>query len=147
MKISQDGIDFIIKHEGFELEPYQDAAGLWTVGVGHLLTDGEPVEKITEEKARELLAQDIKIVEDAINKYFKKFPLTQNQFDALCSLYFNIGIGEIKTSSVFRFWQQGKIEDAAEAFLLWNKVTKNGVKVVSKGLIQRRKDEMEMFLA
>lgn len=147
MKISQAGIDFIIKHEGFELEPYQDAAGLWTVGCGHLFTKGEPIEKITEEKAYELLKEDLKIVEDAINKYFKKFPLTQNQFDALCSLYFNIGIGRITSSSVFRLWQDGKIEDAAEAFLLWNKITKNGVKVVSEGLAKRRTNEMELFLA
>lgn len=147
MKISQSGIDFIIKHEGFELEPYEDSAGNWTVGVGHLLTDGEPIEKITKEKAYELLRKDLQKVENAINKYFKEFPLTQNQFDALCSLYFNIGVGKITSSSVFRFWQKGRIEDAAEAFLLWNKITKNGRKVFSKGHARRRKDEMERFLS
>jgi lysozyme len=147
MKISDDGIDFLIAQEGFENTVYEDSAGNPTIGVGHLIKDGEEfAQPLTDAEVEELLKQDLEPVESAINKYFTKFPLTQNAYDALCSLFFNIGYDRIKTSSVFRFWQQGHYEDAADAFLLWNKERRNGALVPSKGLYARRQRERELFL-
>lgn len=145
MRISENGITFISKHEGLELEPYLDIADKWTVGFGHLLKEGEERRTITLEEARELLRKDLASVELALNKWIK-IPVTQKEYDAMCSLCFNIGTGNFHTSSVLRFLNQHQHEDAAEAFLLWNKITKAGKKVMSQGLLNRRRAEMALFL-
>lgn len=146
MKASQNCLEFIEKWEGKENTPYEDVAGLWTVGIGHLVKEGEHFDKLTDAECYELLKNDLAKVEAKLNQWIK-VPITQNQYDALCSLCFNIGMDNFRISSVFRFLNQSNYEDAAEAFLLWNKVTKNGAKVVSSGLVNRRKAEMELFLS
>lgn len=147
MKIGEKGIELIKEFEAFRSKPYLCPAGKWTIGYGSTGGITKDTPPITEQQAVELLCKDISIVEKAINKYFTKHELAQNQFDALCSLFFNIGVGNIPSSSVFRLWQDGKDEDAAEAFLLWNKITQNGKKIVSAGLVRRRQAEMQLFLS
>jgi lysozyme len=145
MRISEEGINFIIRHEGLELEPYEDVAGKWTVGVGHLLRDDEERRTITTEESRELLRKDLASAELAVNKMVK-VPVTQKEYDSLVSLTFNIGKQAFFTSSVLRFLNEQNYDDAAEAFLLWNKITKDGKKVMSQGLLNRRRAEMTLFL-
>lgn len=146
MKTSRAGIDFIADHEGEVLEVYADPVGLPTLGVGHLLTSDEkramPIgTKITKEQSRAYLAKDLAQMESAVNESVK-VPITQNQFDALVSLAFNIGAGGFKRSSVLRNLNNRKFTAAADAFLLWNKA---GGKVL-KGLTRRRREERELFL-
>lgn len=102
MKVSDNGLKFIMQEEGFKTKAYQDAVGLWTIGCGHLIRKDEEYLKtktLSEDEVLSLLKGDIITVENAINSLVKK-TLTQNQFDALASLIFNIGDGAFRKSSV-----------------------------------------------
>jgi lysozyme len=142
MNISHNGLEFLIRQEGKRLAPYKDSAGKLTIGVGHLIKQGEHFDFITDAQCEELLKNDLATTENAINRYVK-VKINQNQFDALCSLVFNIGTGAFYTSSVLRFLNKNWIEDAADAFLLY----KNAGGAFSKGLYARRQRERELFLS
>jgi lysozyme len=71
--------------------------------------------------------------------------LTQNQFDALVSLSFNIGQGNFATSSLRDLLNEGDYAGAAAQFDVWNKGTVNGRKVVLPGLVTRRAAERALF--
>lgn len=148
MKTSQAGLAFIAQEEGEVLHVYIDVAGKPTIGVGHLLRPGESFPNgITLEQSRALLAQDVQIAESHVNRLVKA-TINQNMFDALCSFTFNCGGGALQQSSMIKFLNEGKIDQAADAFLLWNKRTdpKTGQLVVDKGLDNRRKRERALFL-
>lgn len=149
-KVSSDGLEEIIAHEGEILEVYADPVGLPTLGVGHLLTPSErrtmPVgTKITRAESRAYLRKDLAKFERCINDAVK-VPINQNQFDALVSLAFNIGEANFEKSTVLRLLNKSNYIDAAEAFLRWNKARKNGVLTVLPGLTTRRKRERALFL-
>lgn len=160
MRVSESGKEFIRLHEGEVLKVYLDQAGLPTFGIGHLLTDEEKAKYpvgavITKEVSRRYFEKDLDKHSQAIRDLVR-VPLNQNQFDAVSSLIFNIGVGKVnpKTgkpngflgSSVLRHLNNGDYEKAADAFLVWNKTTINKKKVVSKGLDRRRKEERALFL-
>lgn len=146
MKISQNGLDFIERWEGKRYEKYKDAAGLNSIGIGHLIKPGEVFDHmLTDDECYELLRQDLVPVESRVNKWVK-VPVSQNQYDAMCSLVLNIGTAAFHTSSVLRFLNQGWIEDAADSFLLFNKATVNGHKITIAGLTNRRRAERKLFL-
>ena len=71
--------------------------------------------------------------------------LHQNQFDALVSFAYNVGIGAFKESTLLRLLNQPNYNEAANQFKEWNKATVNGQRVVLEGLVNRRKDEEELF--
>jgi lysozyme len=147
MKTTGDkGLKIIVEFEGEILKVYNDGFGYPTAGVGHLLTPAEkrsiPIgTKITREQSRAWLAQDLKEAEDAVNSSIK-VPITQNQFDAMVSLAFNIGVAGYKRSSVVRNLNNRKFAAAADSILAWNKVKGKEV----RGLTRRRKAERELFL-
>jgi lysozyme len=99
MKTSQAGINLIKQHESLRLKPYLCPARKWTIGYGHLIKENEDFTEITEAQAEELLRQDLVIAENCINTALKE-PLAQNEFDALVSLSFNIGINAFKKSTL-----------------------------------------------
>lgn len=140
MRTSRTGIEFIKHWEGVSLKPYRDVAGYWTVGVGHLLREGEPVEQITMEQADEYLIRDLSDAERCVNSQVGT-ELTQNEFDALVSFVFNLGCGNFRRSSLLRLLNRGDFGLAASEFERWNRA---GGKVV-RGLTRRRKAEREMF--
>jgi lysozyme len=124
MKTSAFGIKAIAKREGTILHVYKDSKGLPTAGVGHLITAAEkaeyPVGKhITQAQSDNWLAVDLKECEDAVNSL--GVSLKQNEFDALVSLTFNIGVAGFKRSTVARRLRAGDKKGAAEAILMWNK--------------------------
>jgi lysozyme len=136
---SQAGVARISEREGFRLVAYPDTRGLWTIGVGHLSNDYFPVTPgltITRKKALELLAHDLKEVENTINACVC-VDLTQNQFDALASLGFNIGCAGLAHSSVIHRLNAGDYQGAAAAFMMW---------VHPPELTNRRAGEMQQFL-
>lgn len=93
MITSKEGLDLIKGFEGFRSEAYQDSVGVWTIGFGH--TKGVvPGMSITKAQADSFLKSDVKNVEDSLNK--QGLSLSQNQFDALVSLFFNVGTGYLK---------------------------------------------------
>lgn len=144
MRISENGIEFIRQLEGEKLTAYPDIVGIWTIGVGHTgFVDGKPVARgmaITKEKSKEILTADLKRFESAVNDAVK-VTLTQNQFDALVSLAFNIGEGAFARSTLVNKLNAGDKKGAAEQFLVW----KNAGGRVSQGLLNRRQEEKAMF--
>lgn len=150
MKTSTNGLKFISKEEGNILKAYQDSVGVWTIGVGHTSVAGEPkVYKgltITADQSQEILARDIVNVEKQVLSYVK-VPLTQNQFDALVSLCFNIGPGNFGNSTLVKKLNTKDYKGAAEQFSVWNKGTINGKKTVMNGLVNRRAREKALFLS
>lgn len=143
MKISQAGIDLIKSFEGVRLEAYADPATggePFTVGVGHTGPEIHDGMTITEEQADAYLASDLERFERCVNEALM-VDVTQAQFDAMCSLAFNIGCGNFNRSSILRYTNEGQPEKAKEAFALWNKANKK----VMAGLTRRRAAEAEMF--
>ncbi|WP_145525878.1 lysozyme [Yersinia rohdei] len=145
MQISENGINKLKVEEGERLTGYKDSRGIPTVGVGHTgVVDGKPVAVgmvITKDKSSELLRSDLAWVEKAIATNVK-VPLTQNQYDALCSLIFNIGPTAFANSTVLKRLNAGDYKGAADAFLMWKKAG-NDLNI----LLPRRQRERSLFLS
>ena len=140
MKTSQQGIDFIKRHEALRLHAYKDAVGVWTIGYGHTLTAKEGM-VISEVEAEKLLKQDLKTAEDEINRHL--LPLKQHQFDSLISFVFNVGIGAFRKSTLLkRLKIDANHPDIASQFNRW---VYGGGKIL-KGLAKRRKEEANLYL-
>ena len=140
MTTSSSGIAFIKRHEGFEKKAYQCSAGVWTIGYGHTVGVRQG-DVITLAQAEALLASDLKKYEAAVNA--ANIPgLNQNQFDALVSLCYNIGVTAFGRSTLVR---RAKVDanDATirAAFLLFKMV---GGKL-NAGLYRRRTEEANMY--
>lgn len=145
MRTSQQGIDLICGFEGYRSLAYDDGVGVWTIGYGTTrYPSGKKVAKgdvITPAQAREYMAHDLASFEAAVNQLVK-VPLKQNQFDALVSLTYNIGINAFKNSTLLSKLNSGDFSGAAAQFLLWNKA---GGKVM-QGLVRRREGERRVFV-
>lgn len=138
MITGESGINLIKKFEGCKLTAYLCPAGVWTIGYGH--TEGvKKGDKITQDKAEELLKQDLSKFEDALNSY--GFAISQNQFDALISFIFNIGISAFRTSTMFKYLRKNQYVAAADQFNKWVYVNHKP----SKGLERRREAERALF--
>lgn len=131
----------IREFEGLRLEAYRCPAGVLTIGYGH--TEGvKEGESITEAEAEQLLDSDI----DKVAKQVKSVvtvPLTNSQLDALIDFTFNLGIGNLKSSTLLKKLNAGDYIGAAEEF---NKWVYSG-KTVLPGLIRRREIEKQLFLS
>jgi lysozyme len=147
MKVSEQCIKMIKHHEGVRKKPYQDPIGLWTVGVGHLIEDGKKLPKewnreLTDEEVDELLYKDLKRFETGV-KRLTKVALSQGQFDALVSFSFNVGLGNLQSSTLRSKLNREDYKGAAEEFPKWRRA---GGKVLA-GLVKRRADERALFLS
>jgi lysozyme len=149
LRTSAAGRKAIAQHEGTRLTAYLDSVGVWTIGVGHTAAAGAPAPKkgmkITAAECDEILARDLAAVEADVNRLVK-VPITQNQFDALVSLVFNIGGTAFRKSSLLKKLNAGDVAGAGAQFLVWNKGTVKGKKVAIKGLTTRRQAERALFL-
>ena len=101
MKISEKGINFIINEEGEKLKAYICPAGVLTIGVGHTGKDVVPGMIITKEHSRELLKNDLKHFENAVEAYVK-ISLKQHEYDSLISFAFNVGAEAFKKSTLLK---------------------------------------------
>jgi lysozyme len=144
MQTSENGIELIKRFEGLELESYQDIAGVWTIGYGHTETAG-PNQKISASEAEQLLRRDLKPREKAVNDLVS-VGLNQNEFDALVSFVYNVGINAFKGSTARKRLNRGDRLGAADALTWWNKATVNGVLREVTGLTRRRASERALFL-
>lgn len=147
MKISDNGINLIKSFEGLELTAYLDVVGIPTIGFGHTKTvtkaDVQNKKTINQNQAVLLLLQDLATYEQAVNKLVK-VPLTQNQYDALVSLVYNIGETNFKKSSLLVALNNNNYNLAADKFLQWNKGGRP-LRAI-KGLTIRRNKERDLFL-
>lgn len=142
MNVSLAGIAFIKQQEGLRQVAYRDSAGILTIGYGHTGSDVTQGIMVTESQAEQLLLKDLETAEKCVNNCVK-LSITQNQFDALISLAFNIGCGNFGQSHVLARLNDGDDANAANDFLNWSHC--NGVEV--PGLLARREAEKAMFLA
>lgn len=146
--LSSAGLARIQRYEACSLVIYDDQAGLPTIGWGHLIKKGEDFSAgISEDRALDLFIEDLKSTIEGVNACLE-VEVTQNAFDALTSLAFNIGVGALRKSTALRCVNSGDLAGAAKAFLLWNKVRdpKTGKLVVSNGLTKRRESEAAVLL-
>ena len=148
MKLSQRGIDLIKQFEGYSSKAYPDPAtggAPWTIGYGTIkYSNGTKVKEgdtCTEAQASTYMLNDLKGFEETINNNVKVV-LTQNQYDSLVSLCYNIGSSAFKESTLLKKLNAKDYLEAADQFLRWNKA---GGKVIS-GLKNRREKERELFL-
>ena len=139
MKTSNNGIELIKRHEGLRLNAYKCTSGKLTIGYGH--TKGVKIgQTITKEEAERLLREDLIVAENEINRH--NLNLNQNQFDALVSFVFNVGVGNFQTSTLLKKIKLDPNNKSIEnEFKRW---VYSGGKV-SLGLIKRRKEEAELY--
>ncbi len=139
--VSATGIELIQKWEGCRLTAYLCPAGVWTIGYGHTKTARRGMH-IDADYAKQLLREDLQVFEKAINNLVQ-VPLTQNQFDALVSFTFNIGVGAFKTSTLRKHLNQENYQLAANEFLRWVYADRRKL----QGLVSRRNEEKKLFLS
>ena len=142
-EITQETVNLIKQFEGLRLNAYQDSVGIWTIGYGHT-KDVTSDMKITEYGARRFLIDDLAVACACVIRVIKK-PMTDNEFGAFVSLTHNIGVGAFSKSTAARKFNAGDKSAAADAILMWNKITVDNKKVVSRGLMNRRLDEVMYF--
>jgi lysozyme len=141
MKTGTKGIDLIKHFEGCELEAYKCAAGVWTIGYGHI-KGVTPESVITQEQAEQMLVEELNEYEGYINNMVTT-PLSQNQFDALVSWVYNLGGGNLKASTLLKVVNSGEFDGVPAQIMRWNKA---GGKVL-EGLTRRRQAEADLFSA
>ena len=146
MRTSEKGIKIIVHHEGIRNRPYRCPAGLWTVGVGHLIGDGKSLPEswnrtFTKEEIDGILKRDLRRFELGVCKMLPNVPLRQHEFDALVSFCFNLGLGTFQRSTLRQALLRGDKKAAMESLM---KYCRAGGKIL-RGLQIRRQDEKALF--
>jgi GH24 family phage-related lysozyme (muramidase) len=148
MKISENGINLIKRFEGVRYKPYKCPAGLWTVGVGHLIEGGKSLPKnwdrtFTESEVDAILRKDLIRFERGVTMLFPmSYRFTQGMFDALCSFAFNGGVGLLQRSSVRSALLRNDKVMAGKALLKYNR----GGGRILPGLVKRREAEYKLLM-
>ena len=146
MQTSETGLKLIAQFEGCKLVAYKCPAGVWTIGYGHTGKDVKPGMAITEDKAFELLGQDIVKTETVVNRLLSSQinvgNITQGMFDALVSFAYNCGTGNLQKSTLLKkVLANSQDSSIVNEFAMWNKA---GGRVLP-GLVKRRKAEAELY--
>ena len=168
MKLSKAGADLMHRFEGCRNKPYLCPAHIWTIGYGHVLyqeqiklpmvrVEGKEIPMIrkemplkpedsrvwSKEEIEKLFADDVASFERGVLRLVPGVVGRQGAFDALVSISFNFGLGNLQRSTIRMKANRGDWEGAAEAFMAW---TKGGGKVLP-GLVKRREAEIALFLS
>ena len=145
MKLNKEGKELIKRFEGLKLQSYQCSAKRWTIGYGNTFyEDGTAVKKgdiITKERAEKLF--DIIVAEFCIkvDRNIKTI-LTENQYSAIVSFTYNVGIGNLNKSTLLRKVNFNPNDPTIrQEFIKWNKA---GGKVLA-GLTTRRSAEALLY--
>ena len=139
MKTSNKGIDLIKKHEGFRSKAYRCSANVLTIGYGHTL-NVKSTDVITLDQAESFLRQDVEFAEKEVNKH--NLNINQNQFDALVSFVFNLGVGNFARSTLLRKIKSNPNDPTIRRE--FNRWIYAGGKVLN-GLVRRRKEEADLY--
>jgi lysozyme len=143
-QVSRAAITLIKRFEGFRAKAAELEDGRWTIGYGHTKTARSGTE-IAEADAEALLLYDLINVAHAVNEWTYA-PLNQNQFDALVSFAFNIGLENFRRSTTLRRINEGRMLEAALAMELWRRADFEGERIVVDALVRRRSYEKSLFL-
>jgi lysozyme len=167
MKTSDKGIHLMHHFEGYRNKPYKCSAKIWTVGWGHAMyADQLRLPNVRTESYTGMIRDDYQLKPED-NRVWSKEELVaifkndiesfergvlrlvpgvvgkQGAFDALVSISFNFGLGNLQRSTIRMKANRGDWEGAAEAFMAW---TKGGGKELP-GLVKRRIAEKTLFLS
>ena len=153
-RISDAALALIMRFEGCRLEAYRDAVGVWTIGYGHTFRAGPPQVRpgmrITEAEARDILRRDVERFARDVARVLGADAelLTPNQFGALVSFAYNVGIGNLKRSSVLKAVREGRHDEVPRLLLRWTKARdpKTGRLRPLRGLVRRRRAEGRLWL-
>lgn len=149
LRMSAAGKEFLAELEGVELDPYRDPAGIWTIGVGHVIRDGEEWMRggITKVQALALLDEDVRWAEEAVHSLGLDRPLEQHELDALACFCFNIGARAFSGSTMARKLKAGDYACVPAELMRWVYYTDSatGQKKVSRGLQNRRRQTGELW--
>ena len=168
MKLGKAGEDLMHRYEGFRSRPYLCPAHIWTIGYGHVLYQEQirlPVMRVegketpmirkeyplkpednrvwTKTEIDELFRVDVGTFERGVLRLVPSVVGRQGSFDALVSISFNFGLGNLQKSTIRMKANRSDWDGAAEAFRAW---TKGGGKVLP-GLVKRREAEIALFLS
>lgn len=141
MKTSKKGKEIIKKFEGLRLTAYRCSANVLTIGWGHTngVTEGMT---ITQQQAEKMLDEDLKVYENAVNA--ETVSLNQNQFDALVSFSFNVGVNALKTSTLMKKVRINTNDETIRAeFMKWI----NAGSKLLEGLRKRRNEEANLYFS
>lgn len=141
LDISEDGLRMLQGFEGTVLHQYVDQAGVSTVCTGHVVRPDDAswiADGVTREECAEVLRKDVARYVRCVNQYVT-VAVTQDQFDALTSLCFNIGETAFRTSTLVRVLNSGDYVGAAMHFVDWRFAGGQPI------LLQRRMHEAAMF--
>jgi len=146
-KLSKMGKAEIISYEAIILTPYIDSGGVKTVGIGATVSDIPDIKswswdkEISITQAVDMFLRHVDKYAAAVNKALK-VDVTQEQFDALVSITYNIGTGGMAGSTFMRRVNEKAAPDrVAAAMLMWNK--DNGKTI--PGLTTRRRKEGALY--
>jgi lysozyme len=144
MKVSKEGFDLIKRFEGWRDTAYRDSVGVLTIGYGHTSAAGLPVVsagmKISKEEGQAILERDVNTFSEGVKKLIT-VNLSDNQFSAIVSFAYNVGLGNLKKSSVLKYINSSLYDLVPVSLSLWNKAGGN----VLPGLTRRRAAEGELF--
>ena len=139
MKVSQECVNLVKFFEGFEAKAYLCPANVWTIGYGRTrnVKEGDVVNKAQAE--RDLLEE----LEEFGNQVFfaVQVPLEQSEFDALTSWTYNLGVGNLQSSTLLKKLNSGDKNSVPSEMLRWNKAAGK----VLAGLTRRREAEAKLW--
>lgn len=146
MKMTDEGLALIKRMEGLRLTAYRDAVGVWTIGYGHTAMAGAPEVRagmtISNAEAHAIFVRDVDIFARGVQAAVR-VKLIDQQFSALVSFAYNVGLGGFKRSSVLAAVNAGDFDAVPRRLNLW---TKAGGKVLP-GLVRRRAAEGALFMS
>jgi lysozyme len=144
MNIDETGEALIKGFEGFSKTMYLDKAGVPTIGFGHTKGVTLYTLPITEEQAELFFQEDLAPAEQAVNQWVR-VPITQNEFNALVSFTFNVGVEAFETSDLLKDLNKNNMRGVRYEFALWNHIHIDGKAVICEDLVKRRAAESNLF--
>lgn len=146
-RVSPAGLALIKQSESLRLKAYKDPVGVWTIGWGTTVINGQPVRDgmvITEQQADQLLTEEC----DRIARELPSMvipTLNQFQIDSLVDFMYNLGIEAFRRSTLRKVINSGQVV-TEDLFTRWNRAhLPNGTIVTMGGLTTRRKAEYRLF--
>lgn len=149
MRTNKRGLDLIKEFEGLRLKPYLCSADVPTVGYGSTFYEnGNKVslydKPISRARAEQLLINTITHFEKQLYPILSGLMLNDNQFSALVSFTFNVGVANFKKSTLLKIIKENPNDkDITEQFLRWNKANKKEL----PGLTRRRQAEAKLYFS
>lgn len=138
-QINKAGFDLIRQFEGLRLKAYLCPANVWTIGYGSTGPHVKPGMVITREQADDLLMRDLERFERGVAELAPK--ATDNQFSALVSFSFNVGLAALKSSTLLKLHNAGDHNGAQAQFGRWTKAAGKTL----PGLVKRREAEAKLY--